>query len=290
MKKFIFIILLFLLFSTNVIEAQTRRANPVKENYNTILPADIKNQKKPPFTKEVPGLKADTIIRDTLFIAIDTTKKHIEYPKLNSIIIGANLWDPLMRVMGQKYGGIGFSAELSMWNRLFPHVELGIGTANNTPEDMNFTYKGKSSLYGKIGAKYNFLYKNNSDYQALFGLNLGYSNFKYDIENITINSDYWGQPIITSIPNQKSHATWGELSFSLRVKLMGNISMGWSFIYHFILSEKKNPNATVWYIPGFGTRDSNITGALSVYYTLPFKQKTSQEKPKDIYTGEPIKD
>ena len=279
MKKSIILILLSFLFSINTIEAQNRRVNPVKENYNTILPADIKNQKKPPFTKEVPGLKADTIIRDTLFIAIDTTKKHIEYPKLNNIIIGANIWDPLMRVMGQKYGGIGFSAELSMWNRLFPHVELGIGKANNTPEDMNFTYKGQASLYGKIGAKYNFLYGNESDYQLLFGLHLGYSNFKYDIENITINSDYWGQPITTSINNLKSHALWGELSFSLRVKLMGNISMGWSLIYHSILSEKKNPNATVWYIPGYGTKKGSITGALSVYYTLPFKKKVSVDNP-----------
>lgn len=274
MKKSIIFILLSLIFSINMIEAQNRRVNPVKENYNTILPADIKNQKKPPFTKEVPGLKADTIIRDTLFIAIDTTKKHIEYPKLNSIIIGANLWDPIMRVMGQKYGGVGFSAEISMWNRLFPHVELGFGKANNTPEDMNFTYKGQTSLYGKIGAKYNFMYGKESDYQVLLGLNLGYSNFKYDIENITINSDYWGQPITTSINNLKSNALWGELSFSLRVKLMGNISMGWSLIYHSILSEKKNHNATVWYIPGYGTREGSITGALSVYYTLPFKKKT----------------
>ena len=279
MKKSIILILLSFLFSINTIEAQNRRVNPVKENYNTILPADIKNQKKPPFTKEVPGLKADTIIRDTLFIAIDTTKKHIEYPKLNNIIIGANIWDPLMRVMGQKYGGIGFSAELSMWNRLFPHVELGIGKANNTPEDMNFTYKGQASLYGKIGAKYNFLYGKESDYQLLFGLHLGYSNFKYDIENITINSDYWGQPITTSINNLKSHALWGELSFSLRVKLMGNISMGWSLIYQSILSEKKNPNATVWYIPGYGTKEGSITGALSVYYTLPFKKKVSVDNP-----------
>ena len=46
MKKSIILILLSFLFSINTIEAQNRRVNPVKENYNTILPADIKNQKK----------------------------------------------------------------------------------------------------------------------------------------------------------------------------------------------------------------------------------------------------
>lgn len=290
MKKVIIILLISLVCTTNWVVAQTRRANPIKENYNTILPANIKNQKKPPFTKKVPGLKADTIIRDTLFIAVDTTKKYIKYPKLNGIIIGANLWDPIMRLAGQKYGGIGFSAELSLWNRFFPNVELGIGMAKNTPEDMNFTYEGKTSLFGKIGAKYNFQYNNLSDYQILLGANLGYSNFRYDITNIAIDSDYWGEHITTSIPNQKSQALWAEFSFSLRVKLVSNLSMGWSFIYHLLLSEKKNPHSIAWYIPGFGNRDQKITGAFSVFYTIPFKKNSSEETTKDIYTGEPLKD
>lgn len=281
MKKILYISLLFVLFSINLASAQTRRANPVKKSHNIILPADIKNQKKPPFTKKVPGLAADTIIRDTLFIAVDTTKHRIKYPKLNNIIAGVNLWDPLMRVMGQSYGGVGLTAELSMWNKFFPMVELGFGSADSTPEDMNFTYKGKTSFYGKIGAKYNFLYNKDENYQCLLGLNLGYSNFKYDITNITINSDYWGEPITTSILNQKSNATWGELSFSLRVKLMGNVSMGWSFIYHFLLSDKKNPQAAVWYIPGYGTRKGSITGGLSVFYTFPFKKDKSATITKE---------
>ena len=289
MKKNIIILLLILVCSTESVVAQKRRANPVKENYNTILPADIKNQKKPPFTKEVPGLKADTIIRDTLFIAVDTTKRYLKYPKFNSVIVGVNLWDPLMRLIGQKQGGIGFSAELSLWNKILPHIEIGVGAANSTPEEMNFTYKGKMSLYGKIGGKYNFLYNNTSDYQVLLGFDLGYSNFKYDIENINIESGYWGEQVTTSILNQKSHALWGELSFSLRVRIVKNLSMGWSFIYHFLLSEKENPNAKVWYIPGYGNRDNKVSGALSVFYTLPFSQKDSETTEKDIYTGEPLK-
>lgn len=280
-----------MLFSAHLAVAQTRRVNPVKENYNTILRADIKNQKKPPFTKKVPGLKADTIIRDTLFIAVDTTKKAFQYPKLNGIIVGANVWDPLMRLFGQTYGGIGFSAEMSIWNKLFPHIEVGVGTASNTPEDMNFTYKGKLSPYFKLGAHYNFLHNKSSDYQLLLGLNFGYSNFKYSIENININSDYWGDTSNTSITGLKSHALWGELSLSLRVKIVNNISMGWSIIYHNVFSYKENKQGNAWYIPGYGIKDNKFTGAFSIYYTLPFKNKElTKETAKDIYTGEPLKD
>lgn len=282
MKKNFIILFIILLFSTHYAEAQTRRANPVKENYNTILPADIKNQKKPPFTKEVPGLKADTIIRDTLFIAIDTTKKHIEHPKFNGLIIGANIWDPIMRLTGQKYGGIGFSAEVSLRNRIFPFLELGIGAANSTPEDMNFTYVGKTSLYSKIGAKYNFRYGEATDYQILAGANLGFSHFTYDITNVTLESDYWKEHETISILNQKSNALWAEVNFSLRVKLVKNLSMGWSAIYHIMIVNKKLPTSEAWYIPGFGTKNSKITGSFSVFYTFPFnktKKKVNTDKP-----------
>ena len=284
MKKKHIILLIILLFSTHCIVAQTRRANPVKENYNTILPADIKNQKKPPFTKEAPGLKKDTIIRDTLFIAVDTTKKYIDHPKFKSIIIGANVWDPLMRLTGAKYGGIGFSAELSMWNRIFPYLELGFGTADSTPEDMNFTYKGKPSLYSKLGAKYNFRFGNEPDNQILAGVNLGYSYFKYDITDISIKSDYCKENITTSILDQRSNALWAECLFSLRVKIAGNVYMGWSFIYHFLIHNKKLPESTPWYIPGFGTRDNKLTGNFSRFYTLPLNKKSHKKQAKKDYS------
>ena len=289
MKKHIIILLIALLFSAHYAEAQKRRANPVKENYNTILPADIKNQKKPPFTKEVPGLKADTIIRDTLFIAIDTTKKHIEYPKLNGIILGTNIWDPVMRLLGQKYGGVGFSAELSLKNKIFPFLELGIGAAKNTPEDMNFTYVGKTSLYSKLGAKYNIRWGEISDYQILAGANLGYSHFTYDITNISLDSDYWKEYETISILNQKSHALWAEINFSLRVKLVGNLSMGWSAIYHFMITNKKLPTSEAWYIPGFGTKNSKVTGSFSIFYTFPLNQKNKYKSKKKLNSDEPPK-
>ena len=282
MKKATFILLITLLFSAHWANAQNqRRVNPVIENYNTVLRTDVKNQKKPPFTKKVPGLKADTIIRDTLFIAVDTTTKEFTYPKFNGIIVGVNVWDPLMKLFGQTYGGIGFSAELSMWNKIFPHIEIGLGSASNTPEDMNFTYTGKLAPYFKLGAKYNFLNEKTSDYQLLLGLNFGYSSFKYDIENITISSDYWGEPVNTSITGLSSNALWGEMSLSLRVKLVNNLSMGWSIIYHSVLSNKKNPQGDAWYIPGYGLKDNKFTGALSVFYTLPTNWKTSKKEDID---------
>ena len=106
------------------------------------------------------------------------------YPRLTDLSIGVNLAEPLFMAFGQSYASADVSATLNMWNRVQPTVELGLGWAKNTPDDMNFTYKGKPSPYFKIGANYNFLVKSSPDYQVLLGVRLGYSTFSYDVTDV----------------------------------------------------------------------------------------------------------
>lgn len=272
------------------INAQTqRRVTPVEKPTNTTLPGSYNYGDKLPKAKWTgPKIDKDTIINDTLYIAPSPLNVKMEYPLLNSVILGVNLWDPLMMAFGQSYGGIDFSAELSLWNRIIPAIELGMGRASSTPEDMNFTYKGKLAPYFKFGANYNFLFNKTPDYQAMIGFRMGYSSFKYDITDITIESPYWKESQKTSILDQKSHALWGEVMFAIRVKIIKNVSMGWAFKYHFLGKYKKNENSDPWYIPGFGVKGRSIAGAVSVFYTLPLA-KEKKAADKDAYTGEPLK-
>ena len=50
-------------------------------------------------------------------------------PLLFSASVGVDLWDPLMRIFGQSYGMVGFSAEINLHNRYIPVVEVGLGNA-----------------------------------------------------------------------------------------------------------------------------------------------------------------
>lgn len=226
----------------------------------------------------------DSIVTDSAALNDTVKKVNVKYPLFHSVTIGVNVWDLALRALGQSYGGSDVSAELNLFNRIMPVVEFGMGSANNSPKEGNFTYKGKMSMYGKIGVNYNFLFNGNPDYILYAGLRFGYSNFKYDISNITINSGYWGETSNIDILDQKSYATWGEALLGLRVKIYKDFSMGWAFRYHSIFKYKKNPNSNPWYIPGFGPRTQSITASFTLSYTIPIKHK---EKVKPVDLGTP---
>lgn len=270
------ILLFILIFASMTFAVGQRKVTPVEQKKGAITTLQGKAEAKKLLDKKVSPsmLFSDSVITDSIINPVDTTKHKVKmkYPLMKGLTIGVNLWDPIMRAFGQKYGLIDFSAELNMHNRFFPTVEVGFGTADSKPEDMNFRYKSPLSVFGKIGASYNFLYNKDEDYQFLAGFRLGYSLFKYDITEINVKSDYWKQDEALEILDQKSNATWLEIVLGLKIRLVKNVSMGWLFRYRNLFHVKENKNSSPWYIPGYGHRNRSINGSFSVYYTLPLNK------------------
>ncbi|MCC8039257.1 MAG: DUF6048 family protein [Bacteroidales bacterium] len=206
----------------------------------------------------------------------------MEYPLLSGISVGVDLWDPLMRCFGQKYGLIGFSAGVNLHNRYRPIVEVGLGEANYTPDDGNFTYKGKMAPFFKIGMDYNFIYNNNAAYEAYAGLRYGLSPMKYEITNVTMESPYWREETGFNIPSQSITAQWVEALFGIKVKIIDGFYLGWTIKYHGTTSLGKPRYGEPWYIPGYGTKQSHWAGAFNLFYTLPLNKK----KAPDVITDE----
>ena len=176
---------------------------------------------------------------------------------------------------GQSYASADVSATLNMWNRLQPTVELGLGWAKSTPDDMNFTYKGKPSPYFKVGANYNFMFKNSPDYQAYIGIRLGYSTFSYDVTDVHYWNSFWQEEQRFDLFGQRSHALWGEAGVGIKVKLWNSLSMGWMIRYHNLFNYGKNDNSKPWFIPGYGPRNSSLGLSLGLYYTLPLHRRSA---------------
>lgn len=213
--------------------------------------------------------------------AINNRKRVLNYPKWGAITLGANIWDPIMRVFGQHYGLIDFSADFSIYNRFFPTVEVGLGTAKHYNDSHGFTYHSPLTIYAKAGCDYNFMFNGNSDYAFTLGLRYGFAPFKWSVDGITGEYPYWQQTQGFDIPSQSATAGWMEICIGLRVKLWRNISAGWKLRYHSILHESRCDYGEPWYIPGFGTRESSITGSFSIYYTLPsFTRPKPQPLPE----------
>ncbi len=203
------------------------------------------------------------------------------YPLLNGLTVGVNFFDAILKAAGQKYASFDVSADLSLHNWIFPVVEAGVGFANNTPENGNFTYKGLPSVYAKVGVNYNFLYKSNPDYQFFFGLRFGFSSFSYDVTDITIKSDYWGQTNTFDLPRQHATAMYGEALIGLRVKIAGPISMGWTARFHGKFGTPKGEQSQPWFIPGYGAK-SPLAATFSICYSLGWpKSKMKEKKPEE---------
>ena len=201
----------------------------------------------------------------------------MEYPLLHEVIAGVNIWDPIMRALGQKYGLGDVWAELSMHNRYFPFFAVGLGTINETPVDKNFTFRSPISPYFKIGCSYNFFYNSNPDYRLQMGLRYGFTTYKWSALDVTVDEGYWGTPSTYSLKDIGNTAGYLEVTFGIKVKIAGNFSAGWTIVYHSMLHESKSAYGNPMYIPGYGKRNGAISGNFSIMYTIPINKKTTTE-------------
>lgn len=228
-------------------------------------------------TTDMNGMRVlvDTIsgkeYRDTIL----TVAPKLVYPRFESVSIGVNLWDPLMRCFGQKYGLIGFWGELSIHNWIKPVVEIGLGQANMTPDDGNYTYKSSPAPYFKVGLNYNFLYNSPTAYSAYALLRYGLSNFSYEVTDVVVKQNYWGEDLTMNVPSQRMTAGYIEAGFGLKVLIYKGFFLGWDIRMHKVIHKGKAIYGDPWYVPGMGTRSGSIGATLSLSYTLPLFRSSS---------------
>lgn len=221
----------------------------------------------------------DTITGDKWVdsLAVTAGIPKMQYPLLHSVSVSVDIWDAAMRLFGQDYGLTGFSAELNLHNRYIPVFEAGVGTASHKPSGGGYDYRSPVSPYFRIGANYNFLYNSNPDYLLVAGLRYGFSPFRWEVRDVTVDSPYWDETATFNIPSQSSTAGWLEVCFGLRVKLWGPVSAGWMLKYHSILHCTTTAYGQPYYIPGYGSRNGALTGAFYITYTLPLRKKKAPE-------------
>lgn len=249
-----------------------RRVTPVAPPAGTNAnPKDTRSNIKETVDAQGNVILIDTItgteVVDTTAFAPLNVKKMI-YPLMESLTVGVNIWDGAMRALGQHYGIGGIRAQLSLHNRYFPMAEVGLGTANDTPDGMNFTYRSSLAPYLKLGIGYNVFYNSNPDYRLIFGLRYGLSNFSYRISDVTVDEGYWGQESKFSIASQRATAGWMEFGAGLHVKIARPISLGWEVMYHSLIHQSHNTYGPPMIIPGYGKRHGAFAAAFYVMYTL----------------------
>lgn len=201
------------------------------------------------------------------------------YPLYYGVNVGINFGDLILMAFGQKYASFDAWANVSLHNWIFPTVELGLGYANDTPARLNFTYKSPASLYAKIGADYNFLYKSNPDYRVFLGLRAGVSRFAYSLSDVTITSDFWNESQTLAIRDLHATALYGEALAGLQVKIVGNFSLGWTARWHFLFHVSRDRESKPWFIPGYGGSSPFAFTVSAVWTFKGHSQKKVAEEP-----------
>ena len=146
-----------------------RKITPVKSRPATgVVPtAERKKEDDKSHLAEMRDAQGNVVFVDTItgMEWVDSTanekSKKMIYPRMESLTLGVNVWDPAMRLLGSDYGGFDVSAELSLYNRYKPVIEFGIGASDITPDGQNYTFHTPLSPYFKIGINYNFLFNSN---------------------------------------------------------------------------------------------------------------------------------
>lgn len=263
-----------------------RKITPVQPQKPSMTTREEKpDDGKPKSLVEQTDAQGNVIFIDTVTglewvdtLATKKTKGMI-YPKLYAVTAGINIWDPVMRALGQHYGIGEVWVDLSIHNRFFPTAAIGLGQASMSPDGQNYTYRSPMAPYFKIGADYNILYNSDSRYQIHVGLRYGLSPFSYSIPSATLAPGYWDTPEIIEIPSENCTAGYVEVVAGLRVGLAKGFSLGWNVIYHSILHESKASYGKPMYIPGYGKRGSAFTGSFSISYTFMLPQKALPAEP-----------
>lgn len=168
-----------------------------------------------------------------------------------------------------------FSYEIALQTDLkhkyFPVVELGYGGAGKiSSSNIGFN---TSAVFGRLGLDFNIMKEKKSvkptNNLFLAGIRVGFSSFKYNITDVSIVNDYWGENQTLNYENIPATKIWIEFVAGMRVEIFKNVFLGWIVKNKSTGSEDVTGKFSPWYIPGFGKNTGNANW--EVNYSIGYK-------------------
>ena len=168
--------------------------------------------------------------------------------------------------------------DVDLMHKYFPTFELGFGSADKINEN-NIHYKVNAPFY-RIGLNFNILRTKNKDGEKkifigsypYIGFRYGFSLFKYDLEGVVINDDYWGVSRPMEVNPKYLYAGWAELVAGVKVNMVKGFTMGWNIRVGLLShTSRASLKSQLWYIPGFGKNNTvNVMFNYTFGYTFNY--------------------
>ncbi|MGM0581480.1 MAG: DUF6048 family protein [Bacteroidota bacterium] len=190
------------------------------------------------------------------------------------IRIGTDLVALGVNVFGNQRQRYEFQADID-FHRIYLVGSYGTNTYQISTEE--FDYQNNGSYY-RIGLEADFL-KFDPDHNTLtFGLRYARANFTESLSTNLISPIYG--PYEETLNNDAVSARWFEMTTGLRVMVLKNLYMGYTFR---IQLNRKLFDATefrTYDVPGFGRAEFKNRWTFNYYltYRIPWKEKQVMER------------
>lgn len=183
--------------------------------------------------------------------------------------VGIDVFQPLYSFIDEDTKGLEFVADYRVSNLFYIATEFGFSEATTKEDFFNFYTNGQ---YIKVGADFN-AYKNwiGMENMVVVGLRYGFSTFNQTLNEYTINADPFlpNQTVTNSTQYNGLTAQWVEFVLGLKVEVLHNIFIGFTFRGNQMISSKEPDNFKNLYVPGFKKVYLNNNG-FSFNYTISY--------------------
>lgn len=202
----------------------------------------------------------------------DTTQYRDRY----GIRVGLDIVRPIYSFFDENDKGFELVGDYRLTKRFYLAAELGYRDHTRQEDFYNFTTKGQ---YIKAGIDYN-AYKNwlGMENMIVTGLRYGFSTFNTTLNEYTVNSDPF-LPERTEdepIDYDNLNASWAELVLGIKVEVLHNVFLGFSFRGNVKISSTEPENFRNLYVPGFErvyVNDYGFSFNYTISYLIPFYRK-----------------
>ncbi|HEU5292855.1 MAG TPA: DUF6048 family protein [Cyclobacteriaceae bacterium] len=209
----------------------------------------------------------------------DSVKKVVPKEKKSfiptGIRVGIDAVSLIRTSIGKDFSGYEFNADVDFY-RYYLTTEIGHWERNFATDEEQYRNDGN---YFRIGADINFLLKDPDKNMFFFGMRYAKSSYS-EYLTLTTEDAVWG-PSTTNYSNENLHATWGEFTTGLRVKMWKFFWMGYTARLKFRLRTDAPEELISYDVPGYGkVGQDNTTWGFNyqILFRIPFKKEKAIKK------------
>ncbi|MBL7843060.1 MAG: hypothetical protein JNK44_04285 [Cyclobacteriaceae bacterium] len=196
----------------------------------------------------------------------DTVKKNY---RPTGVRAGIDLVSLILSPVSDEFQGWEGSVDIDFY-RYFLVLEAGSWSRDILTEMDVYSNRGN---YWRAGVDMNFL--NKDPEKNMFFLGFRYANSTFDEQLTNTPTDPVFGVGTNTFTSSGVHASWGELTTGLRVKMWKFFWMGYTIRYKFGLNTNETSGLTPYDVPGYGRTDKNTTWGFSYYmmFRIPLKKE-----------------